>query len=184
MENKEQGSKANRLGTKIDSSQTWLCLETVAQITKRRLRDVAVYDPQSKLCESIWESLLPPVYVYDGRLCFQFVCLFTGAGGTPVSGPRSFLQSLVQGPFWGRGYPSLWYQVPSRGEGLRRVYPWSISMGYPPAQDRIGVPPPLLHRTRTDVRRARYASCVHTGGLSCLSQSSMKCALQKLSRAV
>ena len=42
-----------------------------------------------------------------------------GEWGTPVSGPRSLLgeeQSLIQGPFWGRGYPSLWSQVPS-GEG-------------------------------------------------------------------
>ena len=58
--------------------------------------------------------------------------------GTPVSGPRSLLQPLVPGPLWGRGYSLSWswlgggtpVLVLTRG---RRGYPSEIlGLGYPP----------------------------------------------------
>ena len=54
--------------------------------------------------------LVPPAYVvrWEGSV-FPGVpfCLNTvGEGGTSVSGPRSVLQPLVPGPFWGRGTPA------------------------------------------------------------------------------
>ena len=44
--------------------------------------------------------------------------LARGAEGTPVSGPRSLLQTLVPGPFrGGEGYPTLCLQALSGGRG-------------------------------------------------------------------
>ena len=66
---------------------------------------------------------------YDARLCFQFVCLYTGGGGgTPDQGRYTPPSPLVR------------TRVPSASS-------------------------PTPHRA---VRRGRYASCVHAGGLSCL----------------
>ena len=52
-------------------------------------------------------SLLP-AYEVRGKVMFS-LCLSTRGEGV--------LCSLVSGPSWGRGYPSLWSQVPSGGRG-------------------------------------------------------------------
>ena len=68
-------------------------------------------------------------------------------GGTPASGPRSFLEEVgatASGPrsFLGEGYPSLWSQVLSGG--VPQAMP---GQGYPspPSQD-MGTPSPGQHR--------------------------------------
>ena len=101
-----------------------------------------------------------------GRLCLHR-CLSVHGGG----GGGGVPQHLVPGPFLastpasstregvGRGVPKLLVVGPFCGG-----YPWTASTSTP-SQDR-GTPSPI-YRNRTDVRRGRYAPCVHEGGLSC-----------------
>ena len=100
------------------------------------------------------------------------VCQSKGDGGVPCS--------LVPGPFsGGGGYPSLWSRVLSRGRG---GYPsqdqhMNTPSSYPPGQEQDRVPPspsqdqdrvplPRTQYAMDRIRRGRYASCCHAGGLS------------------
>ena len=109
-------------------------------------------------------------------------------GGTP-----SPSHNISTGPmsFPGGGYPSDWSQVrmggypmmgysPSRdgvlpqsrsgwGEGVPPIQGWGTPLarsgrGFPPPN---GVPPWIGQQMEYLIRRGRYASCVHAGGLSC-----------------
>ena len=68
---------------------------------------------------------------------------------------------------------SLWVFLLPASEGWEKVLFSQVSV-CPQEERRIspertGLPlPSLLARARTVVRRGRYASCVHAGGLSCL----------------
>ena len=118
------------------------------------------------------------------------ICPHLG-GGTPSGrwggGTRSFLTGGYPHPSqW--GYPILlmggtpiwpmWYPwVPPVRTGWGTGYPQSglSRWGNPPHQDWIGVTPPS-HNQKTEqqikhlLRGRRYASCVHTGGLSSLKE--------------
>ena len=134
------------------------------------------------------QLLLMPAFkrMWKGYV-FTGVCLSTGGGGYPwslVLTQGGYPWSLVLSGRGGR-YPS---QACSWGEGYLSLV---LGQGYhgPPDKTRTGVssarqdhdrstPPPPPRRTTTEVlpsslpgdrlRRERYASCGHTGGLSCL----------------
>ena len=124
-----------------------------------------------------------PISEYAARLCFHR-CLSVYGGRVPwLIG----LQSLVPGRFWRLHVPSWQGRYPettprappvkigwSPKTGITTPPPHSCQdRGNPPHPSQIGVSParlrlpPQLHRNRTDVRDKQYASCIHTGGLSC-----------------
>ena len=124
------------------------------------------------------ECYYRPRTKYDGRLYFQFVCLFTPGEGVPhlhpiilplVPGPsRGVPQWLVPGPCpWGvpqsqveggRGVPQDRVPPPPPGQ---ECPPWLGQDGVPPpSQVRWGTPAPLQDRLRLDrLCRGRHASC-------------------------
>ena len=116
---------------------------------------------------------------------FTGVCLFT-PGGYPsprfpsqVTGPRSFPVGCPSSRFFLRsplGVPQSW-------PGGTRWYPWPGQDGvHPPAWSgwgtppQPGTPPPpgTEQQSAQLLRRGRYVSCVHAGGLSCLRSNASK----------
>ena len=75
---------------------------------------------------------------YDGRLCFHRCLSVNGGGGQGVPQEGNVLTQVCPSVCpWGRGYHQGTY------------------------------PPGIGQRIEYLIRRGRYASCVHAGGLSC-----------------
>ena len=139
-----------------------------------------------QLLRQIHVHLLPTAYVVREEVMFSLcshlgggggypIQLTRGGGGYPISGPGREAGFPILGPGGGVPHPrSRQGGIPSQvqaGEGVPHpksrwgrgtpagVPPWQ---GTPPPAE---VPPPP---PRYFLRRGRYASCVHAGGLSCL----------------
>ena len=99
----------------------------------------------------------PRTYYGTGGYVFS---LFTPGWGRGTPSPS---HNTSTGPtsFLGGGYPSDWSQVRTGGGGVS-----PHDEGSP--QPGMGYPPPRIGRQMEYlIRRGRYASCVHAGGLSC-----------------
>ena len=96
----------------------------------------------------------------------------TGGGGTPrylTPPPTKVPTPTIQVQIGGRGYPKV--PTPQPGPDRRYCTPryLTTSQGtYPPPRPRYLPPPPPPRDMEYLIRRGRYASCVHAGGLSCL----------------
>ena len=95
-------------------------------------------------------------------------------GGTPARSDGGYTSQVQQGvphlvgttpATTARGYPGqVWWGVPQPGP--RWGVPPQPGMASPPA--RVLPPPGTGQQMQYLIRRGRYASCVHAGGLSCI----------------
>ena len=130
----------------------------------------------------LWIGLLPTAYVVREEVIFS-LCVSVHGGGVPtfwaLDGGGWYLPSEL---WMGGGYlPSeLWMggtlgRYPPRarvGTPPARVGTPPARVGTPPSQGRYPpgqgrYPPPPEQQSVCFLRRGRYASCVHAGGLSC-----------------
>ena len=139
--------------------------------------------------EGLLMILLPTAYVVRGKVMFWPMSVhgggyptWPGGGGVPQPGPAGGYPTwpgATPGQVQMGGTPARSDRgVPQPGGGGTPGYPPAVVPqgtpqqwypGYPPGgvPPARGVPPSTGQQMEYLIRRSRYASCVHAGGLSC-----------------